>query len=102
MKSKLKNIVHHLKIRRGMYLPNSDSFLSLTSFLIGFGLGAKEQNKNVFDDFHNWLQVKEGKHFSLHWSNYILKELCDGDEEKASKLVLELIEDFTKDTSDES
>ncbi|WP_299243572.1 hypothetical protein [uncultured Aquimarina sp.] len=97
MKSKLKNIVYHLKLRRGMYLPNGDSYVSLTSFLIGFGLGIEEQNKNVFDDFWNWLQEKEGKHFSLHWSNYILDEICDGDEEKAIKLALDLMEDFTND-----
>ncbi|MDH7447318.1 hypothetical protein [Aquimarina sp. 2201CG14-23] len=97
MKSKLKNIVYHLKIRKGMYLLDKNSYSSLASFLIGFSLGISEQDKNILDDFHDWLQVREEKNFSLNWSSYILNELCNGNEKKAGELTLELMEDFTND-----
>ncbi|WP_128755244.1 hypothetical protein [Aquimarina sediminis] len=80
-----------------MYLLNRDSYVSLISFLIGFDLGAEEQNKNVFGEFHDWLQEKRKKHFSLHWSSYILNEMCEGNEQRAIELVLDLMKDFTDD-----
>ena len=71
--------------------------LLLSSFLIGFGLGMSEEDKNVLGEFDEWLQVKEGKSFSLHWSKYILIELCDGDEKKAINTTLELLEEFVNE-----
>lgn len=97
MKSKLNNIVNHLKIRKGMYIIDKESYSSLASFLIGFSIGCSEKDKNILDEFQNWLQEKEGKNFSLHWSSYILSELCDGDEKKASTTALELLQDFASD-----
>ncbi|WP_062053198.1 hypothetical protein [Aquimarina longa] len=98
MKSKLKNIIKHLKERKEMYLFGNDSYSTLISFLIGFSIGAVEGDKNILNEFDDWLQVKEGKSFSLHWSSYILNELCNSDEEKAGKMVLELMEDFITQT----
>ena len=38
MKTKLNNIINHLKVRKGMYLVDGDSYSSLASFLIGYSI----------------------------------------------------------------
>lgn len=96
MKKKLKNIIDHLKIRREMYLIDRNSYPSFVSFLMGYSIGIKaDEENNILDDFHDWLEIKEGKNFSLNWSSYILNELCNGDEDHAIGLTLDLMTEFT-------
>lgn len=97
MKEKLSDIIFHLRTRPESYLLGYDSYASLVCFLIGFGEGTKESGRNIMSEFDNWLQKKVEKKFSIHWSGYILKEMCGKNEEKATSQLLRLMEEFCKE-----
>lgn len=97
MKEKLRDILFHLRNRSKMYLLGNDSYSSLVCFLIGFGEGVKENGQNVLSDFDFWLQAKVGRNYSFHWSSYILEEMCQKEEKKAKKELIELLTEFCKE-----
>ncbi len=88
-------IINHLKTRRGMYILESNSFYSLSNFINGYSIGIlNETKKDIIKDFHSWLEIREGKRFSLNWASYILQIKCNNDDEKAIKLSLSLLSEF--------
>ena len=100
MRSNFRTIIKYLKERRDMLIPNKDSYECLTSFLIGYGMGKEESGEtDVLNDFHGWLENKEGRNFSLHWGSYILHILCNGDEKKAINKALDLLTEFVNESS---
>jgi hypothetical protein len=87
-----KFIIEQLKKRRGMYVFDN-SYNSLISFLVGYLLAIRDlEVRDISLSFQKWLQDKEGKYFSVHWSRYILVELSKNDENTAKKKMLELFE----------
>ena len=98
MKEKLQEMVFHLENRPKMYLLGHTTYATFVCFLIGFGEGAKENERNILSEFDDWLQAKVGKKFSLHWSSYILEEICRRDEEKAKMELLRLLAGFCNES----
>lgn len=77
-----------------MYLIGND-YDSICTFLVGYSLGYREAaNVDVAKAFQEWLQVKEKKHFSLHWSAYILNHMADNDKKKAQRILFKLLNRF--------
>ncbi len=98
MKGNFETILLYLKERRSMVIPNKDSYECLISFLIGYGIGIEESGeRDIFKDFHCWLENKEGRNFSLQWESYILNIMCNGDEQKAINKALDLLTEFVND-----
>ena len=90
----MKELIHNLKVRRGMYIFD-DSYKSLAAFITGYQLAVFENSgENVSNEFQDWLREKVGVHFSTHWSNYIHTEIANEKDAEACIALLDLLEDF--------
>jgi len=96
MNKEFHSLIINLKQRRGMYVFD-DSYNSLSSFLIGYLLARETHSEHqISNQFQEWLWSREKKHFSLHWTSYVLNEMANGDENQACDLILDLFEEFLK------
>lgn len=94
MYTRFKTLPFNLKNRRSMYLFD-DTYAGLATYLIGYFQGVQETSDEMLDQaFQEWLIVKQGNHFSLHWSRYILQEMLGNDPTQAIDTLLELLEEF--------
>jgi hypothetical protein len=95
MKHNFANLLFNLKNRRSMYLFD-DTYAGLATYLMGYFQGVQEiSGKTPNQAFQEWLIAKQGNHFSLHWSRYILQEMVGNDPIQAIDTLLELLEEFT-------
>ncbi|MEN7550411.1 hypothetical protein AAG747_21005 [Rapidithrix thailandica] len=91
---KFKVLILNLRNRRGIYLFDN-TYKGLTSFLMGYQLGIENSSEiQLSDEFQNWLRGKFNSHFSIHWSSFIFQELAEKNEQKASVLLLDLLDEF--------
>lgn len=90
-------MITHLSTRRNMYIPD-ERYLSLAAFIMGYLLSVRDITRtDPSEQFQRWLQKKQGRGFSVHWSHYILMQMAANDEEKASALLLELFAAYLAD-----
>jgi hypothetical protein len=86
-----------LKKHPQMFLVEQN-FKSLEAFLIGYFFGIKDAEGIGFNGkLSEWHNRNTQKKSSLYWTRYVLHILADDDEEKASRMLFEHIDEFLKD-----
>lgn len=97
MKEELNQLINNIELRPNAYLFNPNDYFSLVNFVGGYGIGARSDEGDVIDSFQVWLQQKYNSHFSVHWSFYILNELCLGDQDQAKIKLIDLLKEYSFD-----
>lgn len=95
----LRQVVQHLRYRRGMYI--GKGFEALVAFLVGFSLGSLgEAGADFMAMVKDQVKRQYRSEFALFWPYYLLEEVAKGDEAYATLLVLDTLEAFLDSMDD--
>ena len=89
----LRTVLDLVRVRRGMYF--SDGFESLVAFLVGYSEAIKRTvGVDLMSLFQEHVKSVYEADFSVFWPYYLLDEIADADEERATELVFSTLNDF--------
>jgi hypothetical protein len=92
-------LVELLEKRGGMYI-HPFTYVTLVSYLSGFNHAMTQCYLNdELGGFTDWLCVRVGHRFSMHWSAVVRDLFADGSAEKAVSVLFELIREYRNDAN---
>ena len=81
-----------------MYI--AEGYTPLVSFVGGYGLALRDSFQvDLLSEFQNWIKAKQKREFAMHWSHYILIEMAEDNEQKATDMFFELMSEFLESQS---